>query len=131
VEKRVRKNVFFKHINILIDWTELEKEIDKIYKRGKSVDGRPAYKGILLFKMLLIGIWYGLSDERVEDMVNDSLSAMRFCNLSVEDDVPDHSVLSRFRTELTQKKSFDRLLKKVNRQLDRHGVILKHGAGIM
>jgi hypothetical protein len=25
VEKRVRKNVFFKHINILIDWTELEK----------------------------------------------------------------------------------------------------------
>ncbi|MDR0754484.1 MAG: hypothetical protein LBF04_03755 [Prevotellaceae bacterium] len=32
VEKRVRKNVFFKHINILIDWSVLEKEIDKIYK---------------------------------------------------------------------------------------------------
>ncbi|MDR0754700.1 MAG: hypothetical protein LBF04_04850 [Prevotellaceae bacterium] len=47
VEKRVRKNVFFKHINILIDWSAPEKEIDK--KRGKSVDGCPAYKGILLF----------------------------------------------------------------------------------
>jgi IS5 family transposase len=70
----------------------MEKEIDKVYKRGKSVDGRPAYKGILLFKMLLIDIWYGLSDERVEAMVNDSLSAMRFCDLFIEDDVPDHSV---------------------------------------
>jgi hypothetical protein len=25
-------------------------------------------------------------------MVNDSLSAMRFCGLCIEDDVPDHSV---------------------------------------
>jgi IS5 family transposase len=73
----------------------------------------------------------GLSDERVEAMVNDSLSAMRFCGLCIEDDVPDHSVLSRFRSELTQKKSFDGLLKKINRQLLQHGVILKHGAGIM
>jgi IS5 family transposase len=81
--------------------------------------------------MLLIEIWYGLSDERVEAMVNDSLSAMRFCGLCIEDDVPDHSVLSRFRSELTRKKSFDRLLKKVNRQLLQHGVILKHGAGII
>ncbi|MDR2064249.1 MAG: transposase [Prevotellaceae bacterium] len=64
-------------------------------------------------------------------MVNDSLSAMRFCELNVEDDVPDHSVLSRFRTELTQKKTFDRLLKKINHRLAQCGVILKHGAGII
>jgi hypothetical protein len=39
VERRIRKNTFFKQINTLIDW----KEIDKEYKRGHSVDGRPAY----------------------------------------------------------------------------------------
>jgi IS5 family transposase len=44
--------------------------------------------------MLLTGIWYGLDDERVEAMLNDSLSAMRFYDLCIEDDVPDHSVLS-------------------------------------
>jgi hypothetical protein len=32
---------------------------------------------------------------------------------------------------LTHKKSFDGLLKKINGQLLQHGVILKHGAGIM
>ena len=59
--------------------------------------------GLLLFKMLLTGIWHGgLSDESVEDMANANLHVMRFLGLSLEDDVPDHSVLSRFRTRLTQ-----------------------------
>ena len=43
--------------------------------------------------MLLVGIWQnGLSDEAVEDMANASLHVMRFLGLSLEDDVPDHSV---------------------------------------
>jgi IS5 family transposase len=131
VERRIRKNTFFKQINMLIDWKGVEKEITKVYKRGHSVDGRPAYNGLLLFKMLLLGIWYDLSDEKVEESVNDSLSMMRFCDLDIEDSVPDHSVLSRFRTELTSKKAFDRLLKKINRQLVDHKVIIKNGAGIV
>ncbi|MCX8519875.1 MAG: transposase, partial [Methylophilaceae bacterium] len=66
----------------------------------------PAYSGLLLFKMLLVGIWYGgLSDERVEAMANEKLSVMRFLGFSLEDDVPDHSVLSRFRTRLTEARS--------------------------
>jgi len=109
VERHIRKNTFFKQINTLIDW----KEIVKVYKCGHSVDGRPAYSGLLLFKMLLLGIWYDLSDEKVEESVNDSLSMMHFCDLEIEDKVPDHSVLSRFRTKLTKKKSFDRLFPSV------------------
>jgi len=131
VNKHIRKNKFFERINKLIDWSELEKEIKKVYKRGCSVDGRQAYSGLLLFKMLLIGIWYNLSDERVEESVNDSLSMMNFCGLDVDDNVPDHSVMSRFRSELTEKKAFDRLLKKINRQLSSHKVIVKNGIGIV
>ena len=29
VERRIRKNTFFKQINILIDWSDIEKEIRK------------------------------------------------------------------------------------------------------
>lgn len=43
----------------------------------------------------------GLSDEVVEDMANSNPHVMRFWGLYLEDDVPDHSVLSRFRTRLT------------------------------
>jgi IS5 family transposase len=110
VEKRTRKNTFFKRVDALINWQDIDKEIVKVYKRRHSVYGRPAYSGLLLFKMLLFGIWYGLSDEKVEKSVNENLSMMRFCDLDIEDSLPDHNVLSRFRTELTEKKSFERLL---------------------
>ena len=98
-----------------------------MYKRGKQQGGQRAYRGILLFKMLLIGIWYDLSDMDVEDMCNENLSAMRFCNLKLEDEVPDHITLSRFRTELSEKKAFDRLLRKLNSQLKSRGIMVKEG----
>ena len=127
VERRTRKGTFLHQINEIIDWTPIEKEINKVYKKGKSVDGRPSYPGILLFKMQLLQIWYQLSDPGVEDLVNDSLSAMRFCGLDLEDDVPDHSTLSRFRSELVAKKAYDRLLRKINNQLKQRGIMVKQG----
>jgi len=42
--------------------------------------------------MLLAGIWNGgLSDELDEDIANSNLHVMRFLDLSLEDDVLDHS----------------------------------------
>ena len=64
--------------------------------------------------MQLISTWYGISDVQTEEMVNDSLNASLFCGLAIEDSVPDHSTLSRFRGELTSKKAYDRILKKGN-----------------
>jgi hypothetical protein len=42
--------VFFRQIDEIIDWSIIEKEIDKIYKKGQSIDGRPSYRGIMLLK---------------------------------------------------------------------------------
>ena len=55
----------------------------------------------------------------------ENLSASKFCGLEVEDDVPDHSVLSRFRKELTEKRAFDRIFNKVNQQLKEKKVLVK------
>ncbi|MDP2693177.1 MAG: IS5 family transposase [bacterium] len=127
VERRTRKNTFLRQIDQIIDWTIIEKEINKVYKKGRSVDGRPSYSGLILFKMQLLQIWYNMSDPSVEDFVNDSLGAMRFCGLQLEDSVPDHSTLSRFRSELVTKKVYDRLLRKMNQQLKKKGIMLKEG----
>ena len=125
VERRTKKNKFFNQIDSVIDWQPIEKEINKAYKKGSDVVGRKAYPGIIPFKMLLVGIWYGLSDERTEEMVCENLSASKFCGLEVEDGVPDHSVLSRFRNELTEKRAFDRVFNKVNQQLKEKMVLVK------
>ena len=77
---------------------------------------------------MLLQTWYNLSDPAVEDMVNDSLGAMHFCQLELEDDVPDHSTLSRFRKELVEKKAFDRFLRKINKQLKDKGLMIKEGS---
>jgi len=127
VERRTSKNKFFKQINTLIDWIPIEKELKKIIRAGKKQRGQKPYNPMILFKMQLVSIWYNLSDVQTEEMVNDSLSTMRFCGLALEDSVPDHSTLSRFRTELTQKKSYDRILRKVNNQLNKHKLIVKGG----
>ena len=103
------------------------KRAKKVYKRGEKERGRKAYNPLLLFKMQLVSEWYDLSDVQTETMVNDSFSVMNFCDLSIEDDVPDHSTLSRFRSELTQKRAYDRILKKLNAQLIKHKLIVKQG----
>ena len=85
----------------------------------------------MLFKMLLVGIWNGgLSDESVEDMANSNLHVMRFLGLSLEDDVPDHSVLSRFRSRLTAADAWDELLVQVNNQIQAHNITVRQGCHV-
>lgn len=128
VSRRKLKSEFFDQMNLLLDWTAIDSEIRKHYSKGFSVAGRPSYSGLLLFKISLLQTWYGLSDYEVEEKVNDSLSFMKFVGLTLEDDVPDHSVLSRFRTELTQKDAYEKLMGTINGQLEEKGVLLKKGA---
>jgi len=128
IDRRTRKGNFLKQIDILIDWNALAKEINRHYHTKTDVVVRPAYSGILLFKMLLVGIWNGgLSDEAVEDMSNSNLHVMRFLNIKLEDDVPDHSVLSRFRTALTKANAWNALLESINRQLKQLNAMVSDG----
>ncbi|SDM96979.1 Transposase domain [Daejeonella rubra] len=71
--------------------------------------------------MSLLQTWYGLSDYEVEEKVNDSLSFMKFVGLTLEDNVPDNTVLSRFRSELTFKQGYEKLMDMINGQLEEKG----------
>lgn len=128
VSRRKLKSVFFTQINKLINWDEIEALIKRHYNKGFSVSGRRSYPGLLLFKMCLLQTWYGLSDYEVEEKVNDSLSFMQFVGLQLEDEVPDHSVISRFRSELTNKEAFEKIFEQINAQLENKGLIVKTGA---
>ena len=127
-ERRKCKHTFFDQINKLVDWSRVEKELKLYYPKGLRLSGKPAYSPLLLFKMLLLQTWYGLSDYAVEEEVNDRITFSRFCGISMDSPVPDHSVLSRFRTALTEKKALEKLLNMINDQLSDHGVLVQHGA---
>lgn len=127
VEKHIQKSQFFYEINQIIDWKPIDDDLKKVYKKGLKERGAKAYSPLLLFKMQLISIWYDLSDTQTEAMVNDSLSSIKFCDLTIEDDIPGHSTLSRFRKELIEKNAYDRLLDLVNQQLSKQNLQVKKG----
>lgn len=60
--------------------------------------GRPSIDPTLLIKMLLIGFIYGIkSERRLEEEVHLNLAYRWFCDLDLEDRVPDHSTFSQNR----------------------------------
>lgn len=108
----------------LLDWTELSQAMSDIYGAGR---GRPSYAPILLFRILLLQGWYDLSDPMMEEALGDRLSFRRFCGLGLEERVPDHSTISRFRTLLAECGLAQTLFALVERQLDTRGVMVKTG----
>jgi IS5 family transposase len=64
--------------------------------------GRPPCDAVLMFKILLIQAHNTLSDERIEFLINDRLSFMRFLGLSLGDRVPDATTIWLFRERLTK-----------------------------
>ncbi len=127
VEKHSKKNQFFNDIKKILDWPEIDEALKKVYKIGLKERGAKAYSPLLLFKMYLISIWYDISDAQTEAMVNDSLSTMKFCNLKIEDDIPGHSTLSRFKRELTDQKAYKKIIEKIDIQLSKHQVKIVKG----
>jgi transposase, IS5 family len=53
---------------------------------------------------------------------------MRFCGLQLEYEVPDHSVVCRFRKALSHSGAWEVLLNQINNQLTKRGVLVKQGA---
>lgn len=130
MERKTRTSEFYSQMNLIINWRSIETIINRYYTKGYTLKGEKPYCGLVLFKMLLVGVWSNLSDEKTEDYVNETLSAMRFCGLSIEDSVPDHSTLSRFRTELSKSNAMDKLLKAVNKELEKHNLIVNKGLNV-
>ncbi|XOD67888.1 MAG: transposase [Flavobacteriales bacterium Tduv] len=52
---------------------------------------------------------------------------MRFYGFRLEDKIPDHTTLCRFRNEIVAKKAYNHLLKKINKELEKRQVIVKTG----
>ena len=128
ISRRKVKEEFFNQIDKVIDWRSVRAIIEEAYTKGKTGVGRPCYDSIVLFKIELLRTWYGLSDEEVEEQVNDRLSFTRFVGISMDSVSPDSTTICRFRNMLSAANVYERLLDEINRQLEERGVIVKKGA---
>lgn len=111
----------------LVKWYRFEKLLAGV-RPGAS--GRPPYAALSMFKALLLQQWYGLSDPGLEEALSDRLSFRRFCGFTLDETTPDETTICRFRQALIAAGLRDRLLAELNRQLERHGFLLKQGTMI-
>jgi IS5 family transposase len=124
--RRGRTPDHLERISGLIDWDAVGAVLAPVEPKaaGKGEAGWPA---LVLFKAQLLQRWYNLSDEAMEEALSDRLSFLRFCGLSLDDDVPDHTTIWRFRERVTQAGLVDPLFAEMQRQLEMHGVVVKRG----
>lgn len=65
-------------LNKLIDWEDFRPSLEKIREKPrKNKAGRKPYDAVLLFKILILGHLYNISDEELEFQVRDRYSFCR------------------------------------------------------
>jgi transposase, IS5 family len=126
VDRNIPENKFLDSAEQMIDWDGFEKMLNQyiVYKKG----GRPPYSVILMLKMHLIQMWYGLSDEQCEFQCKDRLTFRKFLNLGIEDNVPDATTLENFRHKLVQSNIAEYLVTYFDECCVDNGLIKKEGS---
>jgi transposase, IS5 family len=118
-------NAQLERLNGLVKWYRFEKLAGHL--RDEASPGRPGWPVLVMLKAILLQSLYGLSERELEDALHDRLSFRRFVGLSLEESVPDHTVLNRFRNQLIVEGLLEKLFAELDRQLEKAGVILKRG----
>ena len=96
LDKVVPADHLVRQIDGVLDLSWVHKELAPYY----SHTGRPSIDPVLMIRMLLVGYVFALrSERRLCSEVQVNLAYRWFCKLSVEDQIPDHSVFSRARHE--------------------------------
>ena len=108
-----------------IDWGELSRGFDVVYKGGGEYGPTP-YDPSLLLRYLLIPYLFNISEREAEDVVRHNLLAKYFVGLGVDQLPPDHSTLTIFKGRLGKIKGqsvWERLLDRVLKQAVQKGIV--------
>ena len=92
-----------------------------------SKGGRPAYDVVTMFKTLVIGAMNDLSDERLEFLINDRLSFMRFLGFDLGQCMPDARTIWLHRNLLTRADAIDTLFQRCDAMITSKGYLAMGG----
>ena len=127
VSNRNIRNVFLETVEKHINWEKIEEIISKNYTKGKRADGRPAFRGLVLFKMCLLQEWYGLTARRIEAMVNDSVSMSHFLEQSLDEKIPSAATFMNFKREMIKKGVYQELQAMISDDLTGQSLSIRKG----
>jgi len=88
-----------------------------------SRGGRPPFDPVSMFKALILQAQHNLSDARMEFMIRDRLSWMRFLGFDLGGPTPDENTIRLFRDKLTASGALKRVMKAFDWQLQKKGYV--------
>ena len=93
------RHPFYSRLNEILDRAKFDAYVERICRKYYALSmGRPSIAPGVYFRCFLIGYFEGIDSERgIAYRVSDSLSLREFLGLSLEDQTPDHSTLSKTR----------------------------------
>ena len=111
-----------------VNWEQFRSTLDDAFIHiDYSQGGRPPFDRLMMFKILILQEYYGLSDDQMEFQLLDRLSFQKFIGQGLHDIVPDAKTIWLFRQTLMEKGIIDRLFIQLKKQLERYGLVAKRG----
>ena len=115
----------------------LERTVDFEYFRGWLIEGlgygdgskggRPPFDPVSMFKVLIVQAQHNLSDAKMEFMIRDRLSWMRFFGFDLGGAMPDENTIRHFRNRMIETGTLKRVMKAFDWQLHKKGYIPMSG----
>jgi len=96
-----------------------------MYDNKSERGGRPNCDVIVMFKILILQQWYGLSDLEVERQMADRISFMAF--LGFPDSFPDSGTIWLFKNRMAETGKEEMVWAELQRQLDAMGLQVRRG----
>ncbi len=124
IPERRGRNAQLEAIHAAIDWTRFARLLAGLH--GSRM-GRKAYPALVMLKICLLQQWHDLSDPAMEDMLWERASFCRFAGLSLCEEIPDHSTISRYRALFAQRGLGEALLRELDEQLEAQGLFIEPG----
>ena len=109
-----------KLIDRAVDFTFINELLADSYCRDM---GRPAKEPALMAKLLFLQYLYDLSDVKVIEGATYNLVWLWFLELNPEDQLPDPSLLAKFRTQRLSEYNLDDIITEIVRQCVEKGII--------
>jgi transposase len=120
LESFVAADHFLRRIDRVLDLSFLR---ELTARRYAAEQGRPSIDPEVYFRMQLVAYFYGIAkDRRVCEEVRYNLAYRWFCRLSLVDDVPDHSSLTRIRDRYDAE-IFESAFRRIVKQCQQKGLV--------
>jgi len=110
----------------LVDWQQINRHLETMYVKEY---GRPAIPPLIMFKILLLEMWFDLSDVKASEDIHDRASFKRFLGGGVRRYKIDSSSIVRFRERLRANNMDETLKALVNNQIKAKGCMM-HNATV-